>query len=50
MKENEAMNELILDDELINDFEFAERLYNVAQFKLDNKGVFNEKLFWEDFV
>lgn len=44
------MDELILDDELIKDFEFAERLYKVSLSRELNDGCFEGNLFWDDFV
>ena len=50
MKKSDLMDELILDDELINDFEFAERLYKVSLSHEFNDGYFEGNLFWDTFV
>lgn len=50
MKDLDTMNDLIKDDELINDFEFAEQLYNVRFSQELKNGLFDEKEIRDDFV
>lgn len=50
MFETAKMNDLILDDELVNDFEFAERLYQNGLTEEMTNYYSEQNLIWADMV
>ena len=50
MLETRKMNDLIQDDELVNDYEFAQRLYQNGISKAMANFYTNENLIWADML
>ena len=50
MKDFISINDILIIDELVNDFEFAERIYQAGYLDEDNLNLKDKNLVWADFI